>query len=198
MFERVSAWHHGRYRATRSTRARELLTEILPAFLEALGKTANPDGALARFDSFLSGLPEGVQLFSLLYQNPKLLDLLADIMGGAPALAEHLSRNAGLLDAVLSPDFYDALPPHEELITELETTLALARDYQDILDLTRRWANDKRFQVGVQILRGLAPVDESGRQLANIADCCIAALLPHTQEEMARLQGTLGALLLFL
>jgi glutamate-ammonia-ligase adenylyltransferase len=49
----VRAWHHGRYRAMRSTRARELLTEIMPALLGAFGKTVDPDGALMRFDEFL-------------------------------------------------------------------------------------------------------------------------------------------------
>ena len=88
----VRAWHHGRYRATRSQRARELLTELMPALLEALAKTTNPDAAFVRFDEFLAGLPAGVQLFSLLYQNPGLLDLLAEIMGSASALAQHLSR----------------------------------------------------------------------------------------------------------
>ena len=30
----IRGWHHGRYRAMRSTRARELLTELTPALLE--------------------------------------------------------------------------------------------------------------------------------------------------------------------
>ena len=40
----VRSWHHGRYRATRSQRARELLTELVPALL-GLRRIAHPDGA---------------------------------------------------------------------------------------------------------------------------------------------------------
>ncbi|MFI5003091.1 MAG: glutamine-synthetase adenylyltransferase, partial [Reyranellales bacterium] len=66
----VRRWHHGRFRATTSSRARELLTELMPALLKALGDTAAPDQALLNFDLFLSNLPAGVQLFSLFKANP--------------------------------------------------------------------------------------------------------------------------------
>ena len=39
---RIRAWHHGHIRATRSTRARELLTELMPALLGALQRAARP------------------------------------------------------------------------------------------------------------------------------------------------------------
>ena len=72
--DRVRSWHRGRSRATRSARARELLTELVPALLDALAGTANPDAAFRNFDQFLMALPAGVQLFSLFLANPGLLD----------------------------------------------------------------------------------------------------------------------------
>ena len=189
VFNVVRAWHHGRYRATRSTRARQILTELMPTLLEALGKTPAPDAALTKFDEFLAGLPAGVQLFSLLHANPPLLDLLAQIMGGAPALATHLSRNPGLLDAVLSPDFFDPVPPYAALHAELEAVLGQARDFQDVLDLSRRWANDRKFQVGTHILHHAAEVEESGRALSHVADAVIASLTGPVLTELARTHG---------
>src|SRR5690606_29310112 len=73
----IKGWHYGRSRAVRSARARERLTELIPALLEAFGETADPDLALANFDKFLSDLPAGLQLFSLLRANPDLLRLIA-------------------------------------------------------------------------------------------------------------------------
>ncbi|MEE8444562.1 MAG: glutamine-synthetase adenylyltransferase, partial [Alphaproteobacteria bacterium] len=66
----VRNWHHGRYRATRNERARQILTELMPRLLKAFAGTANPDTAFARFDEFIAGLPAGVQLFSLFHANP--------------------------------------------------------------------------------------------------------------------------------
>ena len=51
----VRRWHHGRIQATRSTRARELLTELMPALLRALSHTADPDSAFRKLDEFLAG-----------------------------------------------------------------------------------------------------------------------------------------------
>ncbi|MCH8926531.1 MAG: bifunctional [glutamine synthetase] adenylyltransferase/[glutamine synthetase]-adenylyl-L-tyrosine phosphorylase [Proteobacteria bacterium] len=192
VFNLVRAWHHGRHRATRSTRARELLTELMPTLLEALGKTTQPDLALAKFDEFLAGLPAGVQLFSMLYANPRLLDMLAEIMGGAPALAERLSRNPALLDAVLSLGFFDPIPGRAALGEELDAALAQARDFQDVLDLARRWANDRRFQAGVHILRHKSDMDEAGRALSDIADTVLAGLYPPVLDELARVHGRIA------
>src|SRR5690606_20733299 len=104
----VRAWHHGRYRSLRSTRARELLTELMPALLGAFAKTLDPDAAFLRFNDFLSRLPAGVQLLSLLYTNPAILELLAEIMGSTPRLADTLTRYPVLFDAVLAADFFEA------------------------------------------------------------------------------------------
>ena len=188
----VAGWHRGRYRATRSPRAREILTELIPTLLEALGRTAEPDGALAKVDEFLSGLPAGVQLFAMLHANPRLLDLLARIMGAAPNLAAHLSHRPGLLDAVLAPSFFDALPGREALAADVARTLAEARDYQDALDLVRRWANDRKFQVGVHLLEGLADVDDGGAALAAVAESAIDALWPWVRGEFAQQHGELA------
>ena len=122
----IRAWHAGRARAMRSTRARELLTELMPSLLQALGRGAQPDEAFARFDAFLHALPAGVQIFSLLYSNPRLLDLIAEIMGGAPRLAEHLSRNPALLDAVLGIGLSGRPGAREELASELGRQLELS------------------------------------------------------------------------
>ncbi len=188
----IHAWQSGRYRATRSTRAQRILGEILPSLLKALGETAQPDFALTKFDSFLAGLPAGVQLFSMLNANPSLLDLIAEIMGGAPVLADQLSRNSGLLDAVLSPSFFAPAPGSQELEEDLTGVLDQARDFQDILDLSRRWANDHRFQIGVHILRHTGDTQETGQSLSNIADAILRGLYRPVLEELVLRHGRLN------
>lgn len=187
----VRGWHTGRYRAMRSTRARELMTELMPTLLQALGQSAEPDAALARFDEFLRSLPSGVQLLSLLYVNPGLLDLIAEIMGGAPRLAEHLSRNPALLEAVLTHRFFELLPADDALRAELRKTLIQAADFQDVLDLCRRWTKDRQFQIGVALLRGVTDGHAAGGPLTDIADTVLASLLPHVEAEFANLHGRL-------
>jgi len=187
----IRAWHAGRARAMRSTRARELLTELMPTLLQALGRSSQPDEAFARFDAFLHALPAGVQIFSLLHANPRLLDLIAEIMGGAPRLADHLSRNPALLDAVLGIGFSGPPPGREELDRELTRQLAQASDLQDVLDIARRWTRDKQFQIGVQILRGITDADRAAGPLSDVADAVIAALQPWVEREFEHQHGRL-------
>ena len=187
--ETVRKWHHGRYRATRSTRARELLTALVPALLAALGATAEPDAAFAHFDRFLAGLPAGVQPFSLFRANPQLLDLVAEIMGSAPRLAETLSRRPGLFDAVLAPDFFATPPPPEQLRVELIERLDAAPGFEGMLDAARRWAHERQFQAGVHVLEGLCGPAAAGRTLSDIAEVTLTALLSRVEAEFAERHG---------
>jgi glutamate-ammonia-ligase adenylyltransferase len=197
VIEAIQGWHHGRIRATRSERARELLTELVPEALRAIGATAAPDLAFQRFDEFMGHLPAGVQLFSLFRHRPQLLTLVAEIMGEAPLLAAQLAKKPLLLDAVLSGDFFALLPPEDAaaatlLRGDLDFALSRARDYEDTLNLTRRWTADRRFQTGVQLLQGRIDGFGAGRDFTLIAETVIATLLPAVEAEFARHHGTVA------
>jgi len=187
----IRGWHHGRYRSLNSTRARERLTELMPAVVRALTSTARPDRALLRFDSFLSRLPAGMQLFALFAANPGLLTLVAEIMGDAPRLAEHLARNPRLLDAVLEPDRPDPRPGKDVLRESLTRALADAQVFEDVLDICRHWTNDQRFLVGVQTLHGTQAPGHAGHALSDIADVVLEELLGRTWGEFAKTHGAM-------
>jgi [glutamine synthetase] adenylyltransferase / [glutamine synthetase]-adenylyl-L-tyrosine phosphorylase len=185
----VRSWHHGRLRATRSQRAREILTELVPELLRIFGATPHPDEALRRFDQFLSRLAAGVQLFSLFQANPGLLALVAEVMAGAPRLAEQLAQRPALLEAVLTQGFFSRLPDRAGLAADLGDALAGASDFADTLDALRRWAGERRFQIGVQLLRRALDGEEAGKALADIAETALALLLPAVEAQFARRHG---------
>jgi [glutamine synthetase] adenylyltransferase / [glutamine synthetase]-adenylyl-L-tyrosine phosphorylase len=187
--EIVMGWHHGSRRATRTKRARELLTELMPLILKRLSETANPDSAFLKFNEFLSKLPAGVQLFSLFNVNPHLLDLIADIMGSAPTLADHLSRAPHMLDAVLHADFYGPLPSREFLEEQLGEMLLAYDDYEGRLDALRRFRNEKRFQAGVQLLKSMITAQQAGQFLSLLADLMIKKATKLVTEEFSKTYG---------
>ncbi|MBR72327.1 MAG: bifunctional [glutamate--ammonia ligase]-adenylyl-L-tyrosine phosphorylase/[glutamate--ammonia-ligase] adenylyltransferase [Rhodospirillaceae bacterium] len=185
----IRGWHHGRVKSTRSTRARELLTELMPQFLTALSETVDADSAFFHFNNFMTNLPSGVQLFSLFHANPKLLKLLAEVMGSAPSLAQQLSRNPELLDGLLTGDFYAKLSNKVDLESQLDEKLIHARDYEDILDITRRWTHETHFQIGMQLLRGIIDGYSSGLALTDVADVVLKCLLPHVEKTFIEQHG---------
>lgn len=186
----IRAWHHGRYRATRSERSRQILTEMIPGLLTAISRTADPNAALIGFDTFLKGLPAGVQIFSLFAANPPLLKLVAEIMGNAPRLSEWLRRNPSCLDAVLTEGFFEGTDTQKALTEDLGTVLLQAGDFQDVLDIVRRWTNEHKFQIGVQNLRGVTDGTKAGPTLSAIAETAITLTWQSVEEEFVRLHGT--------
>jgi glutamate-ammonia-ligase adenylyltransferase len=185
----VRGWHHGRIRATRSQRARELLTRLMPVLLARLAETADPDAAFMQFDRFLSNLPAGVQLFSLLLARGELLALIARIMGSAPRLARHLSRSPVTLDALLDADFLHELPTREALDRSLAAAIVAATGYEDMLDAVRRFAREQMFRVGVQVIEGTANAEAAGPAFANIAESIIQSLAPVVEDQLAASVG---------
>ena len=187
----VRGWHHGRYPAVRSPRAREALTVVQPLLIAALSKTADPGRAFAVFDQFLAELPSGVQLFALLRSNPVLLTLLADIMGTAPRLARILSRRRRLLDAVLDPRFPGLLPVGADLSNLLAAELRSAGDYQERLDRARVVGSEQAFLIGVRLLTGAIGAAQAGRAYAQLAERMLGALLAEVEAELGSQSGTI-------
>lgn len=185
----VRSWHFGRYPATRSERARERLTELVPALLKVLSETANPQAAFIAFDGFIARLPAGVQLFSLLRANPGLLSLIADIVGTAPRLASILSRHANVLDAVLAPDFFGGLPTRATLAERFDILAAEARGYEDLLDRARRFGQEQSFLIGVRILSGTVTAGQAGGAYAALASLLVDRLHTAAAGELTRAHG---------
>jgi len=185
----VRGWCHGHYRATRSTRAQQILTTLLPRILIAMANTSEPDVAFLHFDAFLSKLPAGVQLFAMFQSHPFLLDLIADIIGTAPRLAEHLSKKVDILDGVLTPGFFDRLPDAPDMQDDLNQALQDTTCMEEVLDMCRRWAKDQKFQVGVQVLKGTIGERDSQRALTNVAETVLRTLQPRVEDEFAKRHG---------
>ncbi|MDD2868117.1 bifunctional [glutamine synthetase] adenylyltransferase/[glutamine synthetase]-adenylyl-L-tyrosine phosphorylase [Neomegalonema sp.] len=188
--EILRGWRTGRLRAARTPRSRAKLEKLTPVILRKLAAAPVPDEALAQFDNFLTGLPAGVQIFSLLESNPGLFEVLTQICAAAPRLAAYLGRNSGVLDAMLSPSFFEPPPPREALAAELALRLEAEQgDYERTLDIARVWARERQFQLGVQLVSGLTDAAEAGPAFTDLAELSLRALEPLVNAEFARRHG---------
>ncbi|ENN93385.1 bifunctional [glutamine synthetase] adenylyltransferase/[glutamine synthetase]-adenylyl-L-tyrosine phosphorylase [Bartonella bovis] len=181
--------HCGRYKATQSAEARERLTELTPALLKAFGATKRADQAMLRFDSFLQGLPSGIQLFSLLQSNPSLLNMLVRIMGAAPRLAEIITRKPHVFDGMLDPTIFSELPTKAYLENRINYFLEGVTAYEDILDHLRIFADEQRFLIGIRLLNGTITGDKAGFAFTALADLMIEKTVAVVQEEFSRCHG---------
>ncbi|MEX0955456.1 MAG: bifunctional [glutamine synthetase] adenylyltransferase/[glutamine synthetase]-adenylyl-L-tyrosine phosphorylase [Rhizobiaceae bacterium] len=185
----IRTWHYGRYRATQSAEARERLTELTPALLQAFGGTRRADEALLRFDEFLGGLPAGIQLFSLLHSNPGLLKLVATIMGAAPRLAAIITRRPHVFDGLLDPALLSELPSKAYLSERLGAFLQGATLYEEVLDRLRMFAAEQKFLIGMRLLTGSIDATRAGKAFSDLADLTIGAALDAVVEGFAQRHG---------
>jgi len=191
----VRGWHHGRTPSVRSPRARERLTEVQPLLISALADTVDPDAAIASFDRFLSELPGGVQFFSLLKAQPKLIRLFADIMGSAPRLAHILSKRRRLLDAVLDPQALGSRMDEDAIDDLLIKSFAASRaasagdPMQEVLDTARIIGSEQKFLIGVRALTGSISAAGAGLAYAIVAERLIAGLLREVNRQMQEEHG---------
>ena len=188
----IRTWHYGRYRATQSVEARERLTELTPQLLKTFGESRRADEALLRFDSFISGLPAGIQLFSLLTSNPALLDLIVNIMSSAPRLAEIIARRPHVFDGMLDPGLMVELPTRDYLARRLASFLQGSRHYEEILDRLRIFAAEQRFLIGIRLLTGTIGGTQAAHAFTDLAGLIIDEALKAVVAEMEAAHGRIA------
>jgi [glutamine synthetase] adenylyltransferase / [glutamine synthetase]-adenylyl-L-tyrosine phosphorylase len=185
----IRTWHYGRYRATQSVEARERLTELTPELLRVFGESKRADEALLRFDNFISGLPAGIQLFSLLGNNPALLSLIVNIMSSAPRLAEVIAAKPHVFDGMLDPGLLAELPTRAYLSERIDGFVSGARHYEEILDRLRIIAAEQRFLIGIRLLTGAITGKQAARAFTHVADLIVQAAFKAVLEEVETAHG---------
>ena len=185
----IRGWHFGRYAATRSGKSKELLTELMPHLLVALACSGEADLAFLAFDKFIAGLPAGVQLFSMLKANPNLLDLIATILGTAPRLAEQLSARPRVLDAVLDPGFFGALPRPDEVRAMISAIIPQTTPLDEVVDHVRIIGREQMFRVGVHVLSETVSAVEAGSAFSSIAELLLQRLHGAVQRDIEAKHG---------
>ncbi len=184
----IRGWHHGRIAATRTERGRELFTRLAPRLLEAANATGAPNTAFRRFGDFFERLATGVQIQSLFLAQPKLFELVVQVMAFAPHLAATLSKQPAALDALLDPAFFAPLED-SETETHAREALAGADGFEEAMDLARRIHREQAFRIGVQVMSGSASAREAGAAFAGLADLIMGGLAPAALAEAERQGG---------
>ena len=164
------------YPALRSSRAENIFNRLKPKIISKIRTVDKTNSALLSFDRFLIGLPTGVQLFSLFEANPQLIDLLVDIVGTSPALSNHLSRNSHVFDSVIGNEFWTLFPEEVNLEVQLNKLISSTFDYEQKLEIARKWKNEWHFRIGVHLLRGISNIDETRAQYAILSEVVLRVL----------------------
>jgi glutamate-ammonia-ligase adenylyltransferase len=166
----VRQWMLGEYRVFRSESTRNAFVEFVPALIDGLAHAEEPDSAVTAFDRFLQALQRGGRLISLLSQNRDLVALVALVLGAAPRLADMLARQPQIMDGLIDPRFFGAMPDQRELSARLAATLADANSYEEFLDRLRLFGQESLFLIGTRILSGTVSAQQASIAFADVAE----------------------------
>jgi glutamate-ammonia-ligase adenylyltransferase len=183
--ETVRGWHFGRRPAVTSTRAREVLTELTPALLVALGRTADADAGLATLDRAFERMPAAVELLTLLRSHQALLSLFAEILGSAPRLSKVAALHPHVLDMIIDPAFAAVSLDEDDVTARLESVVGQPDAIEDVLDRMRDAARQENFLVGARLLSGLLSPSQAGQGYAAVATACIRVALARVRAAFA-------------
>ncbi|MGV7216528.1 bifunctional [glutamine synthetase] adenylyltransferase/[glutamine synthetase]-adenylyl-L-tyrosine phosphorylase [Bradyrhizobium sp. UFLA05-112] len=166
----VRGWITGDYRVFRNEATRGAFVEFVPALIDGLAHAEDPDRAVAAFDHFLQALQRGGRLITLLSQNRDLVALVALVLGAAPRLGEMLARQPQLMDGLIDPRFFGAMPDQRELSARLAATVRDADSYEEFLDRLRLFGQESLFLIGTRILSGTVSAQHASTAFADVAE----------------------------
>ena len=185
----VRNWLSGGYRSLKGEATQQQLQELLPVLLEQIARSDNPGAALLKFDGFFANLHGAGRLLSLLRQNPELIALITLVLSLAPRLGDTVARYPEVMDALVDPSFFGALPNDEELMRRLDAALSQSRYDQDLLERIRMFGLEYMFLIGVRILSGTLTARQAGEAFAWLADAVIRAVHRAVAENFAATHG---------
>ena len=185
----IQQWMAGDYRVLKVEATRNALIEFIPVLLEGLARAEEPDNAVVAFDRLLRALHRGGRLISLLSQNHELVALVALILGAAPRLGDMLARQPQIMDGLIDPRFFGAMPDRSELSARLASTLTDANSYEEFLDRLRLFGQESLFLIGARILTGTVSAQQAGIAFADVAEGVVNTVHGLVTDQFAAQHG---------
>jgi glutamate-ammonia-ligase adenylyltransferase len=185
----VQQWIAGDYRVFRAEVTRNAFVEFVPALIAGLADAEEPDNAVTAFDRFLGALQRGGRLISLLAQNHELVALVALVLGAAPRLGDMLARQPQIMDGLIDPRFFGAMPDRRELSARLAATLADANSYEEFLDRLRLFGQESLFLIGTRILSGTVSAQQASVAFADVAEGIVHTVHGLVTDQFAAQHG---------
>jgi len=192
-FEKVdAAYDHllllrdGPPRAHLTERARRLLEKIAPLLLQEIFASPDPDMALTNLERFLCAVGSRSSFYALLAENREILKLLVSLFGMSEFLSKIFFSHPELLDSMVSRTYATFYKERQVMEAELAGLLELAEDFEERLDVLRRYRHEEFLRIGMNDTYGKLGQTEIATQLTNLADICLAAAHRMAQHELAR------------
>jgi glutamate-ammonia-ligase adenylyltransferase len=153
------------------------LAQLAEPLQAALAAAADPDAAVRNFSRLVQSRGERLALYHLLRDDPAALERLIAVLGASQYLADVLVRNPELWERLADSPALAVPRTAADLATELEAVCRPFVAPAAQLDAIRRLRRREMLRIGAADLLGLADLNQTTRQLSQLADAIIAQCL---------------------
>jgi glutamate-ammonia-ligase adenylyltransferase len=181
--------HDGPAAAHPTAKSQELFRQLCGTLLRVAGEQPDPDLAINNLEQFVASTPARESLFRLWLDNEALLRVVLSLFGNSVFLSKRLIQQPDLLDTLLNPASLTKAKTKAALREDLASLLARASRYDERLDVVRRFKRAEEFRIGLQEIAGEADILATMRDLSNLADVYLEAMLRLVWKEWARPVG---------
>jgi glutamate-ammonia-ligase adenylyltransferase len=185
-YDNIILLRDGPPRAHLTERARRLLEKIAPLLLQEIFASPDPDMALTNLDRFLCSVGSRSTFYALLAENRQIMKLLVSLFAMSEFLSKILISHPELLDSMVSRATASYVMGKEDMQAELSGLLAQAEDFEESLDILRRYRHEVFLRIGMNDIYGKIGQTEITTQLTCLADVCLLAAHGMAKTELAR------------
>ena len=198
VWQTMAAWLGGRIAATRSERARELLTRLAPKLISICAQTGAPDKAFRVYKLFFERIQTGVTVLSMFVQETDRLSAIITLMMRSPRIADMMTSNASILDAMSDIEFLQI--KMDDIGADYAQAVQEGADFEDHMNIMRRCLHEDQFRVNAAALSGLLSIEDVPKVLTRMADRVVQTMLPcaltETQRVIGQVEGDFAVLAL--
>ena len=188
-YQNLRLLHDGPVYAPASPKRRKLLYALAPTLFREVSRAADPDRALAAMASLVASIGARSSFLALLRENPSTLRTLVGLFGTSTYLTQVFLRHPELLDSLVRTDLVQVHKDRAAMQEELTARLAEVEEYEDRLDILRRYRTEEFLRIGVNDSNGLLDFTEVSSQLTGLAETCLAGAYDTARTALLRQLG---------
>lgn len=178
--------HDGPAHSPASPKRRKLLYALAPLLFHEVSHAPDPDRALASMATLIASIGARSSFLALLRENPSTLRTLIGLFGTSEYLTQIFLRHPELLDSLVRADLVQVHKEGAAMHADLEARLEEVEDFEDQLDILRRYRTEEFLRIGINDSNGLLDVTEVSGQLSALADTCLASAYEVAQAALLK------------
>ena len=185
-YEHLRLLHDGPPHSPASPKRRKLLYALAPLLFHEVSRAPDPDRALASMANLIASIGARSSFLALLRENPSTLRTLIGLFGTSEYLTQIFLRHPELLDNLVRADLVQVHKDGASMHADLEARLEEVEEFEDQLDILRRYRTEEFLRIGINDSNGLLDVTEVSAQLSALAETCLASAYDVAQAALLK------------